>query len=180
MIDPAGTATDAAAIGALAVPASGADLDQLADLLCDAVAHGASVSFLAPLDRAAARAFWQGAVVLPPRGVTLVARAGDRIVGCVQLCPAWAPNQAHRAEVAKLLVHTAARRTGLGVRLMVALEAHARAVGFTLITLDTHRASPAELLYRGLGWTACGVIPGYSLDSDGQLADTTMFYKQLA
>jgi hypothetical protein len=79
-------------------------VDPLAALLVDAVEGGASVSFLPPIELAAAAAFWRE-LELPPRGAVLIARAGDRIGGGVALAPAWAPNQAHRAEVVKLLVH---------------------------------------------------------------------------
>ncbi len=93
--------------------------------------------------------------------------------------PAWAPNQPHRAEVAKLLVHRRARRAGIGRALMAALEARAASAGFTLLTLDTVRGDSGERLYRRAGWTAAGVIPDYALYPDGRPCDTVVFYKRV-
>ena len=164
-------------IAPLSAPVSPADLDALAELLREAVAGGASVSFRPPLATSEARAFWAKAVLV---ATTLVARDGaGAIVGCVQLRPAWAPNQPHRAEVTKLLVRAGARRGGLGRRLMEALEERARAAGFTLLTLNTRSGGAAEGLYRRLGWRTCGIIPGYALDASGAPADTVIFYKPI-
>src|SRR5690606_29001677 len=99
----------------------------------------------------------------------------------VQLQPAWAPNQPHRGEVCKLIVHERHRKSGIGERLMAAVEDHARARGFTLLTLDARRGEAAERLYRRLGWTCVGVIPDFAVDPDGRnLHDTVVFYRQLA
>src|SRR5512143_657176 len=152
-------------------------VDQLATLLIDAVDGGASVSFLPPLARDAATRFWRELRLLP-RGAFVIARDGDRIDGVVVLAPGWAPNQAHRADVTKLLVHRRARGAGLGQQLMTALEGHARAMGFRLLTLDTRRGDAAERLYRRLGWCEVGVIPEYAIDGDGW-CDTVLFYRRL-
>jgi len=150
---------------------------QLADLLIDAVDGGASVSFLPPLAPATATRFWRELDV-PVRGAIALARAGDRVDGVVVLAPAWAPNQPHRAEVAKLLVHRRARGLGLGARLMTALTDHAVTQGFTLLTLDTRRGDHGERLYRRLGWCEVGAIPSYARWGDGY-CDSVVFYKQL-
>ena len=161
-------------------PVSETDLADLTALLVDAVDGGASVSFLPPLASERAAAWWRKTIDgLDPRGVVLVARDADGIVGSVQLQPAWAPNQPHHAEVAKLLVHRRARRRGLGRALMLELERRAAAGGFTLLTLDTKRGDAAEALYRTTGWTEAGVIPGYAVDADGTLCDTVYFYRTL-
>jgi GNAT superfamily N-acetyltransferase len=166
----------------LRLPATATELDELASLLLDAVESGAAVSFVLPLTRDAARAFWQTTLSdAHPRAIFLVARQGSRIVGTVQLHPAWAPNQPHRAELAKLLVHRDAQRHGLGAALMQRAEDEARRAGFTLLTLDAKRGGSAERLYLRLGWTRVGVIPRYALDADGQgWHDTVVFYKDLA
>jgi len=153
-------------------------VDQLATLLIDAVESGASVSFLSPLDRATASRFWRD-LRIPPRGAIVLARSAARVDGVVVLVPSWAPNQAHRAEVAKLLVHRRARGAGLGGRLMNALADHAREQRFALLTLNTPRGDRAEQLYRRLGWREVGVIPGYARRGDGW-HDAVAFYKQLA
>lgn len=166
----------------LAPPVGDSDLRALARLLVDAVDSGAAVSFLAPLTVERAEDWWRKTLsAAGPRAIFLVAREGDEIVGSVQLHPAWAPNQPYRGEIAKLLVHRRSRRTGLGTRLMQAIEDAARRNGFTLLTLDAKRGAAAEHLYRHLGWTHAGTIPAYALDTDGVTPhDAVIFYKQLA
>ena len=166
----------------LTAPVSDADLRALAQLLVDAVDSGAAVSFVAPLSAERAEEWWRKTIsTAHARAIFLVARDGDGIVGTVQLHPAWAPNQPHRAEIAKLLVHRRARRSGLGRRLMHEIEDAARHTGFTLLTLDAKRGGAADHLYRRLGWTAVGAIPNYAVDPDGTTPhDTVIFYKQLS
>ena len=167
-------------IEALTAPLSDADLEQLTDLLVDVVDGNASVSFMAGLSRDEARDWWRRTVDgAGARAVILAARDASGIVGSVQLHPAWAPNQPHRADVAKLLVHRRARRRGLARALMADLEARAAANGFTLLVLDTCQGTPAEALYRGLGWTEVGVIPHFALTPDGGNCDTVFFYKEV-
>ncbi|MHB1310662.1 MAG: GNAT family N-acetyltransferase [Gemmatimonadaceae bacterium] len=160
---------------------SDADFRELAGLLADAVNSGAAVSFLAPLTPGRADAWWRSTITAADGGaVFLVARDAEGIAGTVQLHPAWAPNQPHRAEIAKLVVRQRCRRTGLGTRLMQAIEDDARRAGFSLLTLDTRQGDAAEHLYRRLGWTEVGVIPGFALDPDGaQTHGTVVFYKAL-
>ncbi|HTV22005.1 MAG TPA: GNAT family N-acetyltransferase [Polyangiaceae bacterium] len=160
--------------------ASASDLDELGELLCDAVASGASVSFLPPLTLERARAYWIDVIERAHRrAVTLVARDERGIAGSVQLQPASVQNQPHRAEVAKLLVHRRARRRGVGRALMAELEKWATLGGFTLLTLDTKLGDAGELLYEGTGWQRAGQIPGYALDAEGTPCATVLFYKQL-
>ena len=165
----------------LMTPVNEGDVRELALLLIDAVESGAAVSFLAPLALDVAEEWWRTALAAArPGALFLVARDGEGIAGSVQLHPAWAPNQPHRADVAKLLVHRRARRQGLGVALMHAIEEAARDGGFTLLTLDAKRGGAADELYRRLGWTAIGSIPDYALDADGSaLHDTVVFYKRI-
>lgn len=165
----------------LTPPASDADLTALAQLLVDAVESGAAVSFLAPLTLERAREWWRGTLSSAhARAIFLVARDGDEIVGTVQAQPAWAPNQPHRAEVVKLLVHRQRRRSGLGTQLMQAIETEARRAGFGLLTLDAKRGEVAERLYRQMGWTHAGTIPRYAFDTDGITPhDAVIFYKDL-
>ncbi|HEX6739118.1 MAG TPA: GNAT family N-acetyltransferase [Vicinamibacteria bacterium] len=102
------------------------------------------------------------------------------IVGTVTLDLGTPPNQRHRAEVAKLLVHPVARRRGIARALMIALEAVARAEGRTLLTLDTWTGREAESLYRSLGYVVAGVIPRYARGSlTPELEGTTIMYKDL-
>jgi len=160
-------------------PVNDTDLRDLARLLVDAVESGAAVSFLA-LTLEAAEEWWRDTLSAPDSGaIFLVARDAEGVVGTVQLHPAWAPNQPHRAEVAKLMVHRRGRRTGLGTQLMQAIEDAARQAGFGLLTLDAKRGEAAEQLYRQLGWVAVGTIPRYAFDPDGTPHDAVIFYKEL-
>lgn len=169
------------AIERLNPPVADSDLRALAELLVDAVESGAAVSFLAPLTLAAAEDWWRRTLsTAHSRAVFLVTRDAEGIAGAVQLHPAWAPNQPHRGEISKLLVHRRCRRAGLGARLMEAVEAAARDAGFRLLTLDAKRDEAAERLYRRLGWTPVGTIPRYALDADGRTPhDAVIFYKEL-
>jgi len=173
--------THAPVIERLIPPVGDTDLRALAQLLVDAVESGAAVSFLPPLTLGRAEDWWRRTTsASSPGAIFLVARDGEGIVGTVQLHPAWAPNQPHRADIAKLLVHRRSRRTGLGTQLMQSIEDAARHAGFSLLTLDTKRGDAAEHLYRQLGWTHAGMIPGYALDSNGTPHDTVIFYKKLS
>jgi len=156
-------------------------IDALVDILCDAVDGGTSVSFLPPMDRALARRFWEKTIAAVATGdrVLFVAEDDAGPLGTVQLEIVATPNQPHRCEVAKLLVHRRARRQGVGRKLMQALEAEARRAGRTLITMDTRKGDNAEQLYVSLGYTIAGVIPRYALSGEGTRDDTAILYKEL-
>jgi ribosomal protein S18 acetylase RimI-like enzyme len=158
-----------------AIPALGA-------ILRECVEAGASVSFLQPFPQAEAERFFVGCAAAVAAGTRrlLVARDAAGLLGTVQVDLATPPNQRHRAEVMKLLVRPAARRRGAARALMLRAEAVVRAAGRSLITLDTAEGSAAEPLYRGLGFTAAGVIPGYALSADrAALEATVIFWKRL-
>lgn len=156
-------------------------LDGLAAVLEDCVAGGASVSYLAPFTHADARAaFARFAADAADGGrMILAAFSAGALVGTVQVVNAAPPNQPHRGDVAKLLVHRSMRRRGVAERLMAAAEEEARAAGKSLLVLDTVTGDAAERLYDRLGWTRVGVIPNYALYPDGRPCATTVFYKEL-
>ena len=159
-----------------------ASVEALADVLIDCVEGGASVSFMLPLPREKALAFWRGVAEGVARGERLLLVAEDgagRIVGTVQLIVAQPDNQPHRADVAKMLVHRAARRRGIAQRLMATVDETARAAGKTVLVLDTVTGGDAERLYERAGWQRVGVVPQYALMPDGAYCATTFFYKQL-
>jgi GNAT superfamily N-acetyltransferase len=154
-------------------------LDGLASVLEDCVAGGASVSYLAPFSHQQARAAFESfaAEVDQGRRLLLAAFADGQVVGTVQVILALPPNQPHRGEIAKLLVHREVRKRGIAQQLMEHAESEARAEGKTLLVLDTVTGDNAERLYARLGWTRVGVIPGYALFPDGRPCDTTVFWK---
>jgi GNAT superfamily N-acetyltransferase len=155
-------------------------LTELATLLHANVDDGASVSFVLPFTLEDATDWWQTKVLPDPKRILLVATQNNEIVGSVQLLLDTPPNQPHRADVAKLLVHPKARRQGIARALMLALEAEARLHHRTLLTLDTVTGSAAEPLYLSLGFTLSGHIPAYASNTtQTTLESTTIFYKHL-
>lgn len=154
----------------------------LTGILRDSVANGASVGFMAENTEADFKAYWAGVAIGVEAGqiLLLVAWQGDEMVGTAQVHPAGKPNQPHRADIAKVLVHSSARRQGIGEALMLAAEAEALKAGRTLLCLDTDEAGPARRLYNRLGWTEIGTIPRYALMPDGSDCGSTFFFKSLA
>jgi len=171
----------AIAIAALDGAGALAAIPELVEILRDSVANGASVGFMSWNTLADFERFWTGiaAEVAAGRILLFVAHGEDGILGTAQLHPVARPNQPHRAEIAKVLVHSRARRQGLGEALMRAAEAAALALGRDLLVLDTDEAGPARRLYSRLGWTEIGTIPRYALMPDGRDCGSTFFYKML-
>ena len=158
-------------------------LRELGALLHACVHDGASIGFVLPFTADDSEAFWRRKVlpgVLAGTRVLLVAKAGETIVGSAQLGYDTPPNQLHRADVSKLLVHPRFRRRGIARALMAELERLARQLGRTLLTLDTRTGDRAEPLYASLGYQTAGVIPGYCRDPfEDRLDPTTIMYKAL-
>jgi GNAT superfamily N-acetyltransferase len=171
-----------AAVRALDAAEARARVPELSAVLIDCVEGGASVSFMAPLTRERADAFWDGVVdgLVAGDRVLLVAEDDGALVGTVQVVFAWPENQPHRADVAKMLVRRTHRRSGVGAGLVRAAEEAARAAGRTLLLLDTVTGSDAERLYARCGWVRVGVVPDYALWPDGRPCATTFFYRALA
>ena len=160
--------------------AAHAAIDDLADVLIDCVEGGASVSFMLPFGRADAVAFFRKAIASVARGETVLvaAKLDGRIVGTVQLGLDMPPNQPHRGDIRKLLVHRSARKLGLGAKLMDRAEAEAKARGRTLLVLDT-ASGDAERLYERAGWQRAGAVPDYAMWPGGGFCDTTFFWKKI-
>jgi len=116
------------------------------------------------------------------RGDRILFAAQDvrgRVIGTAQLVVEQPDNQPHRADVAKMLVHRAARRRGVARMLLSSVEEAARAAGKTVLVLDTITGGDAERLYARQGWQRVGVVPDYALMPTGELASTTYFFKHL-
>ncbi len=111
----------------------------LCEILVEAVANGASVSFMHPLAFEAADAFWKGSLAAASRGerVVLGAFSGERLIGTVTLLLDFPPNQPHRAEIAKLMTRVSHRGRGVAKALMRAAERLAVERGRTHLMLDT-------------------------------------------
>lgn len=156
-------------------------IPRLSDILGDVVAKGASVGFMAGNTAADYERYWAGVAegVAARQILLLAAWLGGRIAGTAQVHPAGKPNQPHRADIAKVLVHSDAQRRGIGEALMRAAEGVALKEGRTLLCLDTDERGAARRLYNRLGWTEVGTIPRYALMPDGSDCGSTFFYKSL-
>lgn len=154
---------------------------QLSELLVDTVAHGASVGFLASIDDEEADAYWRGVETAVADGtrLLLVAEASVKMLGSVQLDLCQRKNGVNRAEVQKLIVLSTARRQGIASALMMAVELEALERERGVLFLDTEAGAPAEVLYRGLGYTFIGGIPEYACTPDGHWTSNAIYYKTL-
>jgi len=168
-------------VRSLDAPAIGVARGRLREILIDCVEHGASVGFLAPLAAADADAYWESVerAVAGGRRILLAAAEPDgQLAGTVQLDVDTLPNQPHRATVSKLLVHTAARRRGVGEALIEGVERAALREGRWLLTLDTATAEAARIYVR-MGWSLAGEIPDYAMNPNGSLTATAFYWKKL-
>jgi GNAT superfamily N-acetyltransferase len=161
-----------------------AQIAELSEVLIDCVEGGASVSFMLPMTRAKAAAFWQRTAESLARGELRLLVATDAIdagtiVGTVQVLLDQPENQPHRAAIAKMLVHRRARRRGVGAALLREAERLAYTLGKTLLVLDT-ASGDAERLYARQGWQYSGEIPDYALWPGGGPCATKIFYKFLS
>lgn len=139
-------------------------LEPLAEILRACVHEGASVSFVLPFGNKEAQAYWREKITSAVAEGTrrlLIAEVDGVVAGTVQLNLDMTPNQTHRGEISKLLVHPRYRRRGIGQALMRELERHAIEAERWLLTLDTADAT-AERIYRALGFAVAGSIPDYA------------------
>lgn len=169
-------------ISSLGVERTVKQLEALIELLIDAVQSGASVGFVQPLEQPEALVYWQGVIANLERDerVLLIAELDGRVVGTGQLILEFRANACHRAEVSKVLVHSAFRQRGIGRALMQGLEREALQRGRTLLHLDTRAGDGAEALYRAVGYTLIGGIPNWARHpSVDQLEANAIFYKVL-
>jgi GNAT superfamily N-acetyltransferase len=157
------------------------EVEGLSDVLIDCVEGGASVSFMLPMSRTKAEAYWRSTSTSVARGERVLLAALDpagAIVGTVQVVLDQPENQKHRGDIAKMLVHRRLRRQGVGAALLAAAEGRALEAGKTLLVLDT-ASDDAERLYARHGWQPCGEIPNYALMPDGRPCATTILFKSL-
>jgi GNAT superfamily N-acetyltransferase len=154
---------------------------ELADILLDCVAGGASVSFMADMTQADAAAFWARVIedVASRRRILIVAEREGKLIGTVQVVASGIPNQPHRSDLAKMLVRRDARGLGIGAAMLAEAEAQSMAAGWWLMVLDTVVDSAGDRLYARGGWNPVGIIPDFALYPDGRLCGTRYYYKIL-
>jgi GNAT superfamily N-acetyltransferase len=106
----------------------------------------------------------------PPRGVLLVAADGDRYAGVIAL----RPFDTRICEMKRLFIRPEARGLGLARRLIDALLAEARRLGYAEIRLDTlPMMGAAQALYEAMGFVD---MPAYY---DTPIAGTRFMRKAL-
>lgn len=154
---------------------------ELARLLTDAVAHGASLGYDTQIAHADAESYFHSLRPEIAKGTLLlwIARDSESVVGTVQLALCSKPNGQNRAEVQKLMVHSQARRLGIAHQLMAALEDAALTIRRGLLYLDTQAGSAAEAFYQSEGYLRLGEIPDYASTPDGRYHPTAIYYKRL-
>ncbi|MBA4786099.1 MAG: GNAT family N-acetyltransferase [Rhizobiales bacterium] len=161
--------------------AARAAIPDLCEILSDCINGGASLGFMLPFEPKDAAGYWQDIAAQVAAGgiIFCLAEREGKVVGTVQVGLASKPNQPHRGDLMKLLVHRSARGLGLSRRLMEEVEAEAVRRGRSLLVLDTATGSEAEAIYPRFGWERVGVIPDYALWPQGGFCATTLFYKRI-
>jgi ribosomal protein S18 acetylase RimI-like enzyme len=154
---------------------------QLSRLLIEAVADGGSVSFMYPLARDKAHAFWAASLASAAAGERVVFGAWDeeKLVGTITLVTGLPENQPHRAEIAKMMVAVRHRGQGIAAALLAAAEAEALRLGRTHLMLDTASDGGAAGLYEKHGFVFAGEIPDYALKPQGGLTGTRFYWKRI-
>ncbi|WP_049854924.1 GNAT family N-acetyltransferase [Dickeya fangzhongdai] len=154
---------------------------ELASLLVNAVAKGASVGYQSPLTHEEAESYFHSLRPSVAEGECLlwIARDDNGVIGSIQLELCQKSNGQNRAEIQKLLVHSSMRRQGIGKRLLSTLEQAALQHRRGLIYLDTQAGSPAEHFYRAQGYRYLGELPDYASSPDGYYYPTAIYYKRL-
>jgi ribosomal protein S18 acetylase RimI-like enzyme len=153
----------------------------LADIIVEAVAHGASLSFMDPLSRDVAFAFWERSLAAADAGGRLVLGAieNGELAGTVTLDLDTPPNQPHRANIAKMMTRVRSRGRRIATALMHEAERLAIERGRSLLTLDSATKDGAGPFYEKMGFTRVGVIPDYALTPAGELCGTIVYYKRI-
>jgi GNAT superfamily N-acetyltransferase len=148
---------------------------RLARLHAEAIAAGMALGATSTTDLEELH----GAAFADAGRLVLVAERDDEVVGMAHLVPSAAANAPHRAEVQRVAVAESARGTGVGRRLMAAVEEAALERGITLLWLTTHEGSDACAFYEDVGYERLGVMPAYSFRPDGTLSPGAFYYKVL-
>jgi GNAT superfamily N-acetyltransferase len=156
------------------------DVNDLVELIHDAIHHHHSVGFLLSTTKAELGEFWLEEISdLKTRNTFVIARIDNRIVGIVILSRETRPNGRHRAELRKLIVHSNFQRLGIGKALVDEATLYAKTLGLSLLYLDSATDFLVDTVYESWGWQKAGSIPDYSSKPDGTLEPTTYFYKKL-
>lgn len=136
-------------------------LPELCEVLSACVNGGASVGFMLPFSPQDAEPFWRAVAEAADEGGTIhvVAEVDGKVVGTVQVGLASKPNQPHRGDLMKLLVHPSARGLGLARKLMQKVEEETAARGRTLWCWIRPRAVMPRRFIPALAGNGSGSFP---------------------
>ncbi|PAF22126.1 hypothetical protein CHH49_05805 [Terribacillus saccharophilus] len=151
--------------------------EELSSLFQSIVADGASMNYLHPMSKETALSYWNS--VLSEQVKLFIGLIDGQIAGTVQLHYSDKENGRHRAEIAKLMTSTKARRKGVARKLLQHAEQAAKADGKTLLLLDTEKEGPANLLYQSEGYVLFGEVPDFAQDAFGTFLAGNFYYKLL-
>lgn len=154
---------------------------QLAELLMDAVLHDTQADYQPIQNREEAAIYFHSLRNALAKGERLLWVACDQqgVVGSVQLELCIRPDGRNRAEIQQLLVHSRARRTGVGKQLIAALEQEAVHRQRGLLYFDTLVGSATEAFYRAQGYQRLGELPDFACLAEGYYCPAVIYYKRL-
>lgn len=152
------------------------------ELLRDAVESGGTVGFILPMTEDKLDRYWSGVARDLESGERelLAAFVDGKVVGALQISYEKAESVRHRADLQKLMVHSAHRRIGAAKALLFTAFQRMPLLGLAMYTITTLTDGPAETLVRGLGFTRYGVMPHYGVLPTGELHDASMHYISIA
>ncbi|WP_316195205.1 MULTISPECIES: GNAT family N-acetyltransferase [unclassified Bradyrhizobium] len=155
--------------------------EQLADMLMETVAGGATLNFMHPLAKSAALAFWQKSFESVASGnrIILGALDGTRLVGTLSILLDCGDNQSHRCEIGKVMTSLSHRGKGIGSQLVAAAERTARARQRSLMVVTTATGGTAHNLYERMGFVHAGTIPYFGSDPYGKMEGCMFYWKQI-
>jgi ribosomal protein S18 acetylase RimI-like enzyme len=159
---------------------AGNDLADLCDASEAAIGEGGGFGWLKAPPRHIMEAYWKGLLLVPGRHL-FVARLDGVVAGSAQLARTPRNNeaQAFQAQLMSSFVAPWARGHGLARRLVVAVEAKARAEGVKVLNLDVRSTQSAAIqLYENLGYTRWGTHPCYAHVED-RIIPGYFYYKHL-
>lgn len=115
------------------------------------------------------------------RGVQLVAEVDGIVVGTVLLMRHSHPLEAHRAELADLVVHGDYQRQGIARRLVEESRAYAASMGIEILEIGCRAGTVAEKVYPRLGFLEYGRLPWGIIEpwGDRKVFDQVYFYQPL-
>jgi len=151
-----------------------ADIDAANEIWNEVVEAGNAFPQMKPLDGAGGLAFFQS------QSFTGICEDEGRIVGLYILHPNNVGRCGHIAN-ASYAVAAKARGKGVGEALVRHCLEKGKALGFGILQFNAVVSSntPALNLYKKLGFTQLGTIPGGFLMKDGSYQDIIPHYKRL-